>query len=140
MRDVNQETINGTLSWYEILPLNGFNLIRVKTKSSHETERNLSQFLEPSQKPTVVHTDNVMEFGKACEDLSWTHRTSTPHRSETNGIAERAARRSKEGTSAVLCGRKMPLNSFPRPKKSNSNHVNNSKTARFCTFEGKVEE
>ena len=30
------------------------------------------------------------------------HRTSTPHRSETNGIAERAVRRITEGTSAVL--------------------------------------
>ena len=43
-----------------------------------------------------------MEFGKACEDLSWNHCTSTPHWSETNGIAERAVRRVKEGTSAVL--------------------------------------
>ena len=43
-----------------------------------------------------------MEFAKACEDLSWNHCTSTPDRSETNGIAERAARRVKEGTSAVL--------------------------------------
>ena len=34
---------------------------------------------------------------KTCEDLSWNHRTSTPHRSETNGIAERAVRRVKEG-------------------------------------------
>ena len=30
------------------------------------------------------------------------HCMSTPHRSETNGIAERAVRRVKEGTSAVL--------------------------------------
>ena len=44
----------------------------------------------------------ILEFGKACEDLSWNHCTSTPHRSETNGIAERAVRRVKEGTSAVL--------------------------------------
>ena len=43
-----------------------------------------------------------MEFGKACEDLSWNHCTSTPHRSETNGVAERAVRRVKEGASAVL--------------------------------------
>ena len=43
-----------------------------------------------------------MEFSKACEDLSWNHCTSTPHKSETNGIAERAVRRVKEGTSAVL--------------------------------------
>ena len=43
-----------------------------------------------------------MEFGKACEDLSWNHCTSTPHRSETDGITERAVRRVKEGTSAAL--------------------------------------
>ena len=43
-----------------------------------------------------------MEFGKSCEELSWNHFTSTPHRSETNEIAERAVRRTKEGTSAVL--------------------------------------
>ena len=48
----------------------------------------------------MIYTDN--SFGKACEDLSWNHCTSTPHRSETNGIAERAVRRVKEGTSAVL--------------------------------------
>ena len=34
--------------------------------------------------------------------LSWNHCTSTPYRSKTNGIAERAVRRVKEGTSAVL--------------------------------------
>ena len=73
-----------------------------KTKTSQETERSLQEFLEPSRKPKVIYTDNSLEFGKACEDLSWNHCTSTPHRSETNGIAERAVRRVKEGTSAVL--------------------------------------
>ena len=63
MRDVNQETITGTLSWYNILLLNGFNLIR----ASRETEKSLSKFLEPSHRPKVVYTDNSMEFGKACE-------------------------------------------------------------------------
>ena len=60
------------------------------------------KFLEPTRKPKVTYTDNSLEFGKACEDLSWNHCTSTPHRSETNGIAERAVRKVKEGTSAVL--------------------------------------
>ena len=73
-----------------------------KTKTSQETQRSLQKFLEPERKPKVIYTDNSLEFGKACEDLSWTHCTSTPHRSETNGIAERAVRRVKEGTSAVL--------------------------------------
>ena len=51
--------------------------------------------------PGARYTDNFKEFGKACEDLSWNHCTSTPQRSETNGTAERAVRRVKEGTSAV---------------------------------------
>ena len=59
-----------------------------KTKTSQETQRNLQKFLELNRKPKVIYTDNSLEFGKACEDLSWNHCTSTPHRSETNGIAE----------------------------------------------------
>ena len=73
-----------------------------QNKTSQETQRSLQKFLEPERKPKVIYTDNSLEFGKACEDLSWNHCTSTPHRSETNGIAERAVRRVKEGTSAVL--------------------------------------
>ena len=73
-----------------------------KNKTSQETQRSLQKFLEPERKPKVIYTDNSLEFGKACEDLSWNHCTSTPHRSETNGIVERAVRRVKEGTSAVL--------------------------------------
>ena len=73
-----------------------------KTKTSQETLRSLQKFLEPDRKPKVISTGKSLEFGKACEDLSWNHCTSTPHRSETNGIAERAVRRVKEGTSAVL--------------------------------------
>ena len=61
-------------------------------KSSWSPRGNQKSFILP----------NSLEFGKACEDLSWNHCTSTPHRSETNGIAERAVRRVKEGTSAVL--------------------------------------
>ena len=60
------------------------------------------KFLERTRKPKVIYTDNSLEFGKSCEEFSWNHCTSTPHRSETNGIAERAGRRVKEGTSAVL--------------------------------------
>ena len=73
-----------------------------KTKTSQETQRSLQKFLEPERKPKVICTDNSLEFGKACEDLSWNHCTSTPHRSKTHEIAERAVRKVKEGTSAVL--------------------------------------
>ena len=58
---------------------------------------------KPERKPKVIYTDNSLEFGKACEDLSWNHCTSTPHRSETNGIAERAVRRVKEGNLCCVC-------------------------------------
>ena len=60
------------------------------------------KFLEPTVKPKVTYTNNTLEFGKSCEELSWNHRTSTPHRFKTDGIAERAVRRIKERTSAVL--------------------------------------
>ena len=60
------------------------------------------KFLEPTREPKVIYTDNSLEFGKSCEELSWNHCTSTPHRSETHVIAGRAVRRVKEGTSAVL--------------------------------------
>ena len=59
-------------------------------------------FLEPDRKPKVIYTDNSLEFGKACEDLSWNHCTSTSHKSQTNGVADRAVRWVKEGTSGVL--------------------------------------
>ena len=73
-----------------------------KNKTSQETQKSLQEFLEPTRKPKVTCTDNSLEFDKSCEELSWNHCASTPHRSETNGIAERAVRRVKEGTSAVL--------------------------------------
>ena len=44
-----------------------------KTKTSQETQRSLQKFLEPDRKPKVIYTDNSLEFGKACEDLSWNH-------------------------------------------------------------------
>ena len=73
-----------------------------KSISSQETQKNLMKFLGATRKPKVIHTDNSLQFGKSCEELSWNHCTSTPHRSETNGIAERAVRRVNEGSYAVL--------------------------------------
>ena len=51
-----------------------------KNKTSQETQRSLQKFLEPDTKPEIIYTDNSLEFGKACEDISWNHCTSTPHR------------------------------------------------------------
>ena len=84
------------------LPTQWIQAYPCKPKTSQETQRSWQKFLEPDRKLKVIYTDKSLEFGKACEDLSWNHCTSTPHRSETNGIAESAVRRVKEGTSAVL--------------------------------------
>ena len=76
-----------------------------KNKTSQETQRSLQKFLEPERKPKVIYTNNSLEFGEACEDLSWNHCTSTPHRSEIDGIAERAVRRAKEAPLLYCCNR-----------------------------------
>ena len=46
-RWINLETITGTLSWYKILPLNGFNLIREKIM---RRRKKLRKFPEPSER------------------------------------------------------------------------------------------
>ena len=74
----------------------------MQNKNFSGNTKSLQKIMEPNRKRKVIYTDNALEFGKACEDLSWNHCTSTPHRSEVNGIAERAVRRIKEGTFAVL--------------------------------------
>ena len=78
-----------------------------KNKTSQETQRSLQKFVEPERKPKVIYTDNSLEFVKLVKIspgiIARLHHTDrTLHRSETNGIAERAVRRVKEGTSAVL--------------------------------------
>ena len=49
--------------------------------------------------------DNSLEFGKSCEGSSWNHRSSTRHRSETNGTAERAVRRKKRNVCSIVASR-----------------------------------
>ena len=78
-------------------------ILPVQHKKLHRRpSKNQMKFPEPNRKPKVTYTDNSLEFGKSCEESSWNLCTSTPHRSETIGIAERAVRRVKEGTLAVL--------------------------------------
>ena len=72
--------------------------VSVPKKTSQETQRRLQKVLGNPRGNQKSFTVTIpLEFDKSCEDLSWNHCTSTPHRSETNGIAERAVRRVKEG-------------------------------------------
>ena len=60
------------------------------------------RFLGPQIKAKHVYTDDSKEFKKVLEDLQTSHDTSTPHHSESNGVAERAVRKVKEGTQVAL--------------------------------------
>ena len=70
-----------------------------KTKSAQETQRTLRKFSRPEENPKSICTDNSLEWSEPVEELNWNHERSTPRRS---GIAERAVRLVKEGTSSVL--------------------------------------
>ena len=102
VKDVNRVTNHRYAVVVQDLATQWLESYPYKTKTSQETQKSLMNFLEPTTKPKVICTDNSLELGKSCEELSLNHCTSTPHRSETNGIAERTVRRVKEGTSAVL--------------------------------------
>ena len=98
VKDVSLDTIIDTLLWYKTWQHSGYNHTRLKRKLHKKHKR----AYRSSWSRPVIYTDNSFEFGKACEELTWNHCASTPHRSEANGIGERAVCRVKEGTSAVL--------------------------------------
>ena len=74
----------------------------MQNKNLSGNTKELAKVHGADEERKVICTDNSIEFGKSCEDFPWNHCTSTFHRSETNEIAERAVRRIKEATSAVL--------------------------------------
>ena len=84
----------------EVIYTDGFSMDSFPSVQNQDLSGNTKKL--GGRKPKVIYADNSLELDKACEDLFWNHCTSTPHRSETNGIAARAIRRVKEGTSVVL--------------------------------------
>ena len=53
-------------------------------------------------KPARIYTDNAKELIASCDQLGWSHDTSTPHRPQSNGVSERHVRKAKEGTRSCL--------------------------------------
>ena len=74
----------------------------VKQRPLRKRKRVFKTFLDPKPSRQVNSTDNSLGIGETCKDLLWYHCTSTPHRSETYGTAERPTRRVKGGASAVF--------------------------------------
>ena len=85
-----------------ICPLNGNRLVCAEQKLQMKLSSVCKKNLEPKGSPKLSYTGSSLEFGQAFEDQLWNHCTSTTRRSETKGIAARAVRRVKEGTSAIL--------------------------------------
>ena len=102
MTFANVETITDMQSWCRTWPLNGSRRIRAETKTSQETQRSLQKFLEPDRKPMSFsltipwNSANPVKISPGI--IARLHHTDQ----KQNGIAERAVRRVKEGTSAVL--------------------------------------
>ena len=71
-------------------------------KSAEEVLTAFQRFLGPQQTCEHVYTDNAKEYIKALKQLGLSQDTCTPHRSETNGIAESCVRKVKQGTSCCL--------------------------------------
>ena len=85
---------DGVTNWIQAFP--------APSKNHVEVKKSFQRFLPPSIKPKHVFTDAAPEYKLAFDELGYTADTATPHRPETNGVAERAERRVKEGTSCAL--------------------------------------
>ena len=101
MTIANLETITDMQSWCRTWPLDGSKHLRAKQKLHKKPREACKSSWSPRgiQKSFILTIPwNVAKPVKIFPGII----ARTPHRSETNGIAERAVRRVKEGTSAVL--------------------------------------
>ena len=102
MKDVNLEIFIDMQSWCRSWPPNGSRHIRAKQKL-HKKPRQACKSswsqIGSLKSFTLTIPWNSAKLVKISPGIIV---RPTPHRSETNGIAERAVRRVKEGTSAVL--------------------------------------
>ena len=98
LNELNFETITVTRWWCKILPLNGFNLFGAKPKLLRRRKGVYESFSSRSKSRKVIFL--IWQILRRFIMQSPNFDTSSIR--DTNGIAERAVRRIKEGTSAVL--------------------------------------
>ena len=72
------------------------------TRSKQETKQAFMKFAGKGKKPQRAYFDNAPEFVESAKELGWMYDTSTPERSETNGIAERDMQDVRQGATSAL--------------------------------------
>ena len=74
----------------------------INTRAAEAVAQSMKDFAGPVAEVKYFHSDGACELVKAATDLGWCHGTSTPGRSETNGVAEAAVKKVTYGTTTVL--------------------------------------
>ena len=101
-KDEHPESLDRTALIVQDRATNWLQAFPAKKHNTHETKAALMRFKGPEGKVKYAYTDGSGELKNALDELEILHDTSTPHRPQTNGVAERAVRRVKEGASAAL--------------------------------------
>ena len=100
VKKVNRGTIVDNLWEYRIWQHSGYNQTRVKQKLFRRPRRACKSSWSRRGNPKSLTLTIPWNLASLARNYPGIILTSTPRRSETNGIAERAVRRIKEGTSA----------------------------------------
>ena len=85
-----------------------FDGLPTSSKNARDTTWAINQF-KGTTTIKELYSDNSGEIGKAADWLGIPHPTSTPHKPQTNGCAERLVRKVMEGTRCAL-----PRQAFPQ--------------------------
>ena len=80
--------------------------------------------------PLEVYSDPAGEYNTAFELLHWNHRTARPHRSQTNGVAERSVRRVTEATRCTLYHARLPVDFWAIAMRTTTSNHNATYKAR----------
>ena len=102
MKKVNRVTIINVPWWHKIWQRSGYNPTHVKQKLPRRPRRAYKSSWSRRGNQKSFTLTILWNLASLATNYPGIIVPSTPHRSETNGIAERAVRRVKEGTSVML--------------------------------------
>ena len=80
----------------------GYGNILPRAKKRQKLHHVCTCFFDRIEAPGRISTNNSKEFSTSCQGGQRTPETNTRHRSETNGIEDRAVRQVEEGTAEAM--------------------------------------